>query len=103
VQPTARLRHVGGTSVSTLGQAGFLRAYYRNLLHYAARHHPGRLGLIRRSLILSLRCRMLFRSSKREAYGAAIDAIRTATPSARGGSPPVTGAGSKEVRRARSR
>ena len=80
VQPDARLRHIGGTSVSALGQAAFLTAYYRNLLHYSARHHPGHLGQIRRGLILSLVGRMLFRPSKRGAYRAALEAIRMATP-----------------------
>ena len=79
VQPAARLRHVGGTSVSALGPTAFLKAYYRNLLHYAARHHPGHLGQIRRGLILSLAARMLFRPSQREAYRAALDVVRVAT------------------------
>jgi len=80
VQPDARLRHIGGASVSALGRSAFLKAYYRNLLHYAARHHPGHLGHIRRGLILSLAGRMLFRPSQREAYKAALDTIRIATP-----------------------
>jgi len=80
VQPAARLCHVGGTSVSALGQAAFFKAYYRNLLHYAARHHPGRLGQIRRGLTLSLAGRMLFRLSRREAYRAALDVVRMTTP-----------------------
>lgn len=103
VQPDARLRHVGGTSVSALGQSAFLKAYYRNLLHYAARHHPGRLGHIRRGLMLSLAVRVLFYPSRRRAYSAAFDAIRMATPSAQGGLPPATKARSKEDRPGRSR
>jgi GT2 family glycosyltransferase len=103
VQPAARLRHVGGASISALGQTAFFKAYYRNLLHYAARHHPGRLGQIRRGLIISLTGRMLFRPSKRQAYSAALDTIRMATPSARGGSPPATRARSEEARHDRSR
>ena len=103
VQPDARLRHVGGTSVSALGQSAFLKAYYRNLLHYAARHHPGRLGHIRRGLMLSLAVRMLFYPSRRRAYSAAFDTIRMATPSAQGGLPPATRARSKEGRPGQSR
>jgi len=80
VQPAARLRHIGGTSISALGQAAFLEAYYRNLLHYAARHHPGRLGHIRRGLILSLAGRMLLRPSRRRVYRAALDVVKMATP-----------------------
>ncbi len=103
LQPSARLRHVGGTSVSALGEAAFFRAYYRNLLHYAARHHPGRLAQIRRGLILSLTGRLLFRPSNRGAYEAALDAIKMATPAAQGGSPPATRAGSREGRPGRNR
>lgn len=103
VQPTARLRHVGGTSVSALGRTAFLKAYYRNLLHYAARHHPGRLGQIRRGLVLSLTARMLLRASDREAYRTALDTIRMTTPPAPGGSQPVTRARSEEGRHGRSR
>jgi len=103
VQPASRVCHIGGTSVSALGQSAFLKAYYRNLLHYAARHHPGRLGHIRRGLILSLAGRMLIHPSRREAYRAAFDAIRMATPSAQGGLPPATRARSKEGRPGRSR
>jgi len=74
VQPAAHLRHVGGSSVSALGDAAFLTAYYRNLLHYTARHHPGRLGRIRRTLRLSLAGRALLRPARRQAYKAAMAA-----------------------------
>jgi GT2 family glycosyltransferase len=103
LQPSARLRHVGGTSVSALGEAAFYTAYYRNLLRYAARHHPRRLARIRRGLALSLAGRMLFRPSKREAYGAALHAIRMARPAAQGRLPPATRANSKEGRPGRNR
>ena len=72
VQPAAHMRHAGGSSVSALGDAEFLKAYYRNLLHYTARHHPGRLGLIRRTLRLSLAGRALLRPARRQAYKAAM-------------------------------
>jgi len=74
VQPAARLRHAGGSSVSALGDAAFLTAYYRNLLHYAARHHPGHLGLIRRGLRVSLAGRALLRPARSQAYKAAMAA-----------------------------
>ncbi len=72
VQTAAHLRHVGGTSVAALGDDAFLTAYYRNLLHYTARHHPGRLGPIRRTLRLSLACRALARPARRQAYRTAM-------------------------------
>jgi len=74
VQPAARLRHAGGSSVAALSDAAFLTAYYRNLLHYTARHHPGQLGRVRRALRLSLACRALARPARRQAYKAALDA-----------------------------
>jgi hypothetical protein len=72
VQPAAHLCHTGGSSVSALGDAAFLTAYYRNLLHYTAHHHPGRLGRIRRALRLSLACRALVRPARRQAYRTAM-------------------------------
>ena len=91
VDPAARLRHRGGSSAAALGRAAFFTAYYSNLLHYTARHHPGRLGLIRKSLRLVLRARMLLQPGQREAYRAALEAVRTATPTAQRGSPPRSG------------
>jgi GT2 family glycosyltransferase len=76
LQPSARLFHGGGSSVATLGRAAFFSAYYTNLLRYTARHHPGRLGLIRKGLQLSLLTRMLLRPKRRSAYRAALDATR---------------------------
>jgi GT2 family glycosyltransferase len=75
VEPAAHIRHIGGSSVSSLGDAAFLTAYYRNLLHYATRHHAQQLGFIRRGLNLSLRGRMILRPSRRAGYKAAVSAI----------------------------
>jgi len=91
VTPAAQMLHGGGSSVAALGPEAFFTAYYSNLLRYTARHHPGRLGVIRRTLRLSLLVRMLLRPAQRTAFRCALDAIRTATPSARGGSPPARG------------
>ena len=99
VQPTAQLLHGGGSSVASLGPEAFFFAYYTNLLRYTARHHPGRLGFIRKGLRLSLSLRMLLRPTQREALRTALDAIRTATLSARGGSLPTTGGRSGAGRR----
>jgi hypothetical protein len=88
VVPTARLRHGGGASIAALGREAFFTAYYSNLLRYTARHHPGRLGLIRKTLRLSISVRMLLRPAQSQALQAALQAIRTATPPAQGGSPP---------------
>ncbi len=88
VQPAAQLLHGGGSSVAALGPAAFFSAYYTNLLRYTARHHPGRLGLIRKALRLSLLLRMLLRPAQRKALRAASHAIRTATRSAPAPSPP---------------
>ena len=74
VEPAARLRHRGGSSIATLGREAFFSAYYNNLLHYTARHHPGRLGLIRRSLQVSLSIRMILRPAQRQAFRAALKA-----------------------------
>jgi GT2 family glycosyltransferase len=74
VQPAARLLHGGGSSVAALGTEAFFSAYYTNLLRYTARHHPGRLGLIRKGLQLSLTVRMIFRPGRRRAYRAALNA-----------------------------
>ena len=72
VVPEARMGHLGGSSVSNLGDAEFLTAFNRNLLLYASRHHPQRLAFIRRGLRLSLAGRALLRPSRREAYKAAL-------------------------------
>lgn len=75
VEPAARARHLGGSSVASLSDAAFLGAFHRNLLRYAARHHPERLAVIRRSLRLSLAVRALLRPARRAAYRAAAEAL----------------------------
>ncbi len=80
VQPASRIRHHGGSSVAALGERRFLIAYHINLLRYAARHHPRHLQFIRRALIAKLTFRGLIRPSGREAYRAAAERLRTATP-----------------------
>ena len=75
VVPDAKILHGGGSSVSALGPEAFFSAYFTNLLRYTARHHPGRLGLIRRGLQASLSARMYLRRGQRSAYRAALAAI----------------------------
>jgi GT2 family glycosyltransferase len=74
VEPAARLRHGGGSSVAALGRDAFFTAYYTNLLRYTARHHPGRLGLIRKGLQVSLSVRMILRPDEKRALRAALKA-----------------------------
>jgi GT2 family glycosyltransferase len=74
VEPSARLRHGGGSSVAALGRVAFFSAYYSNLLRYTARHHPGRLDLIRKGLQISLSVRMILRPGQRQALRAALKA-----------------------------
>jgi GT2 family glycosyltransferase len=74
VEPAARLHHGGGSSVAALGREAFFTAYYTNLLRYTARHHPGRLGLIRKGLQVSLSVRMFFRPEQKQALRAALKA-----------------------------
>lgn len=75
VVPEARMSHLGGSSVSNLGDTEFLTAFNRNLLLYASRHYPQRLALIRLGLRLSLAGRALLRPSRRAAYRAALARI----------------------------
>ncbi len=75
VVPGAKILHGGGSSVSALGPEAFFSAYFTNLLRYTARHHPGRLGLIRRGLQASLTARMYLRPGQRQACRAALAAI----------------------------
>lgn len=63
VVPEARVRHVGGSSVSSLGARAFLEAFYANLLKYAERHHPRQFPSIRRRLRFGLMIRGLLRPS----------------------------------------
>ena len=81
VVPEARVLHGGGSSLASLTDVDFLTAYFRNLLRYAERHHPARIGSIRAGLALSLRIRALVRPSRRSAYLAALRSL--------GGSPGV--------------
>ncbi len=74
VEPAARLHHGGGSSVAALGREAFFTAYYTNLLRYTARHHPGRLGLIRKGLQFSLSVRMFLRPDQKQALRAALKA-----------------------------
>ncbi len=57
VVPEARVRHVGGSSVGSLGNRAFLEAFYGNLLRFAERHHPQQLSSIRRRLRFGLMVR----------------------------------------------
>jgi len=75
VVPGARVAHGGGSSLSHLGDAEFLTAFFRNLLRYAERHHPGSFTAIRAILLLSLRSRAMLRPSRRAAYLAATRVI----------------------------
>jgi GT2 family glycosyltransferase len=74
VAPSVCLRHHGGSRVASLGRKAFFTAYYNNLLHYAVRHHPGRLGVIRRGLQASLWARYVLRPGNRPSLKAAIRA-----------------------------
>jgi GT2 family glycosyltransferase len=89
VQPAARCLHGGGSSVAALGREAFFSAYYANLLRYTARHHPGRLGLIRKGLQLSLFLRWLLRPKRQNAYRAALDATRGSSIKSPFESPPI--------------
>jgi len=66
--PSARVAHDGGSSLASLGDVEFLKAYHRNLLRYAGRHHHGNLATIGVGLRLSLAARALARPSRRDAY-----------------------------------
>ncbi|MCU0303916.1 MAG: glycosyltransferase [Thermoanaerobaculales bacterium] len=72
VAPAARVEHQGGSSVGELAPAAFLTAYHGNLVRYAARHHPRRLDLVRRSVGLSLLVRAAIRPGRASAYLAAL-------------------------------
>ena len=64
VVPKARVRHIGGSSVGSLGNRAFLEAFYGNLLLYAERHHPQKLPAIRRRLRFGLMVRGLLSPSR---------------------------------------
>ena len=78
VQPAARVRHAGGSSLSGLVDSAFLAVFFYNLLLYAGRHHHEHLNSIRRGLRGSLTLRGLLRPSRREAYKAALATLAVA-------------------------
>jgi len=80
VVPAARVRHAGGSSVASLGDADFLAAYHRNLLRYADRHHPHWTGLIRVGVWVSLLARAALRPDRRAAYLKARHILRCGQP-----------------------
>ncbi len=59
VEPRARVRHRGGSSVEDLGSEAFRAAFYCNLLRYAELHHAQSIGLIRLGLRISNALRRL--------------------------------------------
>lgn len=61
VEPRAKVRHRGGSSVDDLGSAAFRAAFYANLLRYAELHHGQSIGLIRLGLRISNALRRLIR------------------------------------------
>jgi GT2 family glycosyltransferase len=68
VEPAARVRHIGGSSVDSLSDEAFLSAFYRNLLRYADRHHRSRAVTIRIGLRAALRLRGALAPARRGAY-----------------------------------
>jgi len=64
VVPEARVRHIGGSSVGSLGNRAFLEAFYGNLIRFAERHNPQELPAIRRRLRLVLTLKGLLRPSR---------------------------------------
>lgn len=68
VVPSARVRHQGGSSLEELDRTAFLTAFCRNLLRYAAIHHPKRQSLIRTGLRWSLIGRALARPRDIRSY-----------------------------------
>jgi len=70
--PAARVLHLGGSSVSALGEGEFLAAFHRNLLRYARRHHPRAAGWIAAGLRVSLLARAVARPWRAAGYLAAL-------------------------------
>jgi GT2 family glycosyltransferase len=68
VVPAARVKHVGGSSLSHLDDSRFLIAYHSNLLRFVHRHHSRWIRLIRAGVRLSLLLRAAFRPARRDAY-----------------------------------
>jgi len=52
--PEITLRHEGASSLNRLPRKEFLAVYYRNLLHYAHRHHRRHIRLIRAAIRIKL-------------------------------------------------
>jgi GT2 family glycosyltransferase len=75
VVPTARVRHVGGSSLGSLSEDEFLTVFYRNLLRYARRHHRQQMPWILAGLRVSLFARAVLRPRRRSAYRKAIGSI----------------------------
>lgn len=68
VVPGVRVRHLGGSSLLELDEAAFRTTYTRNLVRYAALHHPDRLAAIRTGLRWSLVGRALLHPNKTKTY-----------------------------------
>lgn len=68
VVPDARVRHIGGSSVSSLGNTAFIEVFYRNLLMFAERHHPDELQKIRYWLRRTLMAKGLFKPTRFRTY-----------------------------------
>ncbi len=68
VVPKAKVRHIGGSSVGSLGNLAFLDAFYGNLLRYAERHHPQELPAIRRRLRRALMVRAILKPKRFRDY-----------------------------------
>lgn len=75
VIPRARVRHQGGSSLDQLDRTAFLTTFCRNLLRYAAIHHPKELSLIRTGVRWSLIGRALARPRGFRSYQAVRRAI----------------------------
>jgi len=72
VVPEAEIVHQGGSSTVHLGDVRLLEIYHRNLLRFAARHHPHAAPWIRTGLRLALVIRAMLRPARRDAYLAAL-------------------------------
>ena len=68
VEPSATVVHSGGGSARRLGSEAFLLVYHRNLIRYAARHHPKALGPIRAGVAAACVVRAATRPGRRRAY-----------------------------------
>lgn len=68
VVPEARVLHLGGSSVGSLGEGPFLAAYHRNLLRYVRRHHPRAAGWVAAGLRVMLVAKAVARPARRGGY-----------------------------------